>query len=214
MPADVELVAVQLPGREERIADAAIASLSELASLIAPCLESLCDLPFGIFGYSMGAQLGHALAQALRSEPQLRALFVAASPGPSTSATALAPSTGNAELVAYLRQLGGTPDEVLASEEMMAILLPTIRGDLTAVAGYRPPPQSPLNIPVFAFAGSEDPTASPEIMQGWAQDTRCTLSLTPFDGGHFFIQQHAQDVVTTVLRQLRSVTSDAIAAHL
>src|SRR5438094_612961 len=54
-PEEVEVCAVQLPGRESRFLQAPITRLDAVVDELAPAIESTVDLPFAFFGHSMGA---------------------------------------------------------------------------------------------------------------------------------------------------------------
>lgn len=98
--------------------------------------------------------------------------------------------------------MGGTPVEVLEQPELLAGLLPTLRADLTVLSTHDFHPETPLDIPVHAFAGTEDPEAHPERMTDWARETRDRFSLTPIPGGHFFDDEGRQQVIRVIVDQL------------
>ena len=64
---DIELCAVQLPGRENRLREPPFASLTALVDALVPALRPHLDRPFAFFGHSMGALVAFELARALRS---------------------------------------------------------------------------------------------------------------------------------------------------
>src|SRR3954465_8819810 len=55
LPADVEVAAVQLPGREGRLREDPVSSMERLIPMIAGGLAPHLGLPFAFFGHSMGA---------------------------------------------------------------------------------------------------------------------------------------------------------------
>ena len=67
LPAEVELCAVQPPGREGRLREPAFRSIHELAEAAAAALEPYFDRPYAFFGHSMGALVAFELARQLRS---------------------------------------------------------------------------------------------------------------------------------------------------
>src|SRR4051794_12277813 len=54
LPEAMELVGVRLPGRDGRIAEPACPRWPELLDRLDAALEPVLDLPFVLFGYSMG----------------------------------------------------------------------------------------------------------------------------------------------------------------
>src|SRR5580658_10416135 len=67
LPAEVELVAVQLPGREYRLAEPLLTDMTQIVAALAEILPPLLDKPFVFFGHSMGALLGFDLTRILRA---------------------------------------------------------------------------------------------------------------------------------------------------
>src|SRR5262245_32711610 len=67
LPAGVELCRVQLPGRESRFVEPAAGSLDELLPRVHAALRPFFDVPFSLFGHSMGALLAFELTLRLRA---------------------------------------------------------------------------------------------------------------------------------------------------
>jgi hypothetical protein len=103
---------------------------------------------------------------------------------------------------AYLRDMGGTPADVLDNPDLLALMLPTLRADLTVVATwpYRRRPRPP--VPIHAFTGADAPSASPALMASWRHETDDRFEQTVLPGGHFF--------VTTELPALASAIVDGL----
>src|SRR5688572_20714530 len=55
LPAAVEIVSVQLPGREGRFHEAPLSNLSEVMDGVAHAVGSNLDKPYMLFGHSLGA---------------------------------------------------------------------------------------------------------------------------------------------------------------
>ena len=78
-------------------------------------------------------------------------------------------------------------------------MLPLIRADITAAETYAYEPRPPLDCPITAFGGSDDPLVSAEEVVPWSEHTISDYSYHIFDGDHFFIHT-AQDAVVEALR--------------
>jgi medium-chain acyl-[acyl-carrier-protein] hydrolase len=104
-----------------------------------------------------------------------------------------------------LRQLQGTPDNVLENAELMELFLPILRADLQLGETYRLPAAERLDCPISAFGGLEDAEASREELQEWSAYAGSEFKLRQFPGNHFFLNS-AQDLVTAaVANDLESV---------
>ena len=60
--AEVELVAVQLPGRENRLGEALLHDADAVLDGLIRALEGALPRPYAMFGHSLGAMLAHRLA--------------------------------------------------------------------------------------------------------------------------------------------------------
>ena len=66
MPEGVEVCAVQLPGRENRIAEPPFRILASLVEAMVEALAPYFDVPFAFFGHSLGAKIAFELVRELR----------------------------------------------------------------------------------------------------------------------------------------------------
>lgn len=183
----VAVTPVQYPGRETRIDEPCSTDLDRLVDDIAAALAPHLDRPYAVLGYSLGAKLAFALCHRLQARglPAPRALFVVAhrppdAPPPLPGATLLPSDAFRAHIKSY----GGTPDEVFDSPELAELLLPILRADFALVE--QAVPHAPLPLPVYAYAGEDDPIATPALMEEWSRFTHAAFALRSFPGGHFF----------------------------
>ncbi|HEY4595173.1 MAG TPA: alpha/beta fold hydrolase, partial [Thermoanaerobaculia bacterium] len=63
LSSDLEVCPVQLPGRESRLREPALTSTESMVPAIADALAPYLNLPFVLFGHSMGAAIAFALAR-------------------------------------------------------------------------------------------------------------------------------------------------------
>jgi surfactin synthase thioesterase subunit len=208
-----DVVAVQLPGRENRIGEAPLTSMSSVVDRLTRAMAPELDRPYALFGYSMGARVAHHVAHVLSAagHPPQR-LFVAASPGPAAPPGPAAHRLSESGLVAHLRRLGGTPDEVLDNPELRRLVLPALRADLAVVETAARPAGPPLTCPVHAFAGVSDREASPERMATWAVETRVGFALDTFDAGHFFVHADPARLCGLVRAELAAPVTVSLSA--
>ena len=194
----VLICALQLPGRGARFTETPYESLPELVSALARVISPMTDLPCVFFGHSLGGLLAFELARYHHKHGLMmpRHLFVSG----CDAASCRSPSQGmhrldDGALIARLRQYNGTPPEVLAHSELMALMLPTIRADFALVENYQYHPGPALPVPLTVLAGTRDDFDSPDQVDHWARETSSTFRVQWFDGDHFFIHSHQAEVL-------------------
>jgi medium-chain acyl-[acyl-carrier-protein] hydrolase len=207
----VEICPILLPGREKRIREAAAEDLESLAGTVAQLIPS--DLPFGLFGHSMGAVLAFEVARELirLGRPRPEQLFVSASPAPQ-----LLPIPGkiirhllpDEKLVNELRKLRGTPPEILNDPSMMQMLLPMLRADFKAVETYVYRQGEPLDCPITAFGGMFDQEVSRDELVQWKAQTRGDFRFRMFTGDHFFVNERKGAILEEIQREMKARSMD------
>lgn len=201
---EIEVVGVQLPGRENRISEAPLCRLEDIISMLYTDIEPFLTMPFAFFGHSMGALVAFEMARHLRREgrPQPFHLFVSGRAAPHLPVRRLH-ELPTPELLDHIRTFSGTADEVLQSEEMQSIFLPLLRVDFSVCATHVHREAPPLNCPITAFGGDNDATATREMIAGWQRQTTRALRIHAFSGSHFFVLASAREVVSIVDQQLQ-----------
>ncbi len=196
----LEFVAVQLPGRESRIAEPAFTELSPLLDKLERALSSLTDLPCALFGYSMGAVFAYELALRLTARGVLPRLLILAARRPPYFGRARAPraALGRDELIERLRRLGGTAPGLIDSRLFEDYFLPTLRADFELVdTHHRELPQI-LPCPLLAFGARDDPEVSVEQITAWGAAAGRGFEMRLFDGGHFFLHNAHEELLRAV----------------
>ncbi|MBV7673005.1 alpha/beta fold hydrolase [Streptomyces halstedii] len=208
LPGEVELLAVQYPGREDRFGDPLIDTMDELVTALADVLPPLLGRPYALFGHSMGSAVAWELAHELaaRGAPPPRRLFVSGRAAPGTAVSGTTHRRGDEELCAALRRMGGTSADVLDDPELRSLVLGVVRNDFRLVETHRPAVRPPLDCPVHVLTGSEDPGTSQrpgrDRTAGWADLTTAPVEVRTFPGGHFYLTPRRREVVATVLRRM------------
>jgi medium-chain acyl-[acyl-carrier-protein] hydrolase len=205
LTSDVELCAIQLPGRETRFREPGFVRMRELIPHLAHAIEPLLDRPFAVFGHSMGALIALELVRELRRRGNRMpdALMVAGHAAPQLPRRGPAlHALSDAEFRAELRRLGGTPAAVLENDELLEVFLPTLRADFALSETYECADEPALDVPVVVFGGTNDPRATREELDAWQSHTSGLFHVEMFDGDHFFITSHRIELlaaVTTVI---------------
>ena len=207
LPAWLQVRPVELPGRGGRMAEPLHTDLRALARQLAHEQRAVTHAPYAVLGHSLGALVAFELAHELRALgcPPPVALFACGTAAPTRredyAGGKWTEPRGDAELIAELRKLGGTSEEVLANEELMSLTLPIVQADFLLCGRYAYEQRLPLPCPLHVFAGEND-RANDEQLQAWGRETVGEYSLAKFPGGHFFIHEHEDRVLDVLCRTL------------
>jgi medium-chain acyl-[acyl-carrier-protein] hydrolase len=206
-PGNIEVWIVHYPGRASRYNEKLITDVSILVEGIYEAFQSFLDKPFAFFGHSMGALIAFELVRSLRQNnlPQPITLFVSACGAPHIgNPHKPIHSLPEAGFIKALGDLNGTPMELLNNAELMELVLPAIRADFHVVENYHFVGDTPLQSPIIAFGGLDDPRISRERLEGWAFQTSSSFSSEYFPGDHFFINTASKWVISSITEALIS----------
>lgn len=193
LPDSVEVCALELPGHGARLTEPPLPHLDAVLEAIAEVIQPLCDLPFVLFGHSMGALISFELARYCRRQgrPMPAHLYVSGHRAPQLpDPEAPVHNLPEPAFREKLSRLQGTPPAVLNNPEFMALLLPVLRADFTLCETYTYSPETPLPCPITAFGGNQDPTTQRGRLRAWRSQTNAQFTQHVLPGKHFFI--HAE----------------------
>jgi medium-chain acyl-[acyl-carrier-protein] hydrolase len=204
LPDDIEVVAAQLPGRDARLREAPLPSIAAMVEMLLPAVMDATDLPYAIFGHSMGALVAYELTCALEASG-VRApshLFVSSRRAPDALDTR--PPLHNLPEAEFIEQLqhryGAIPPAVLEERELLELMLPVVRSDIRAVETYRAVPgtTSPIQCPVHVYGGATDKHPSPSELPAWDRVTASPVRVRVFPGDHFYLQEQREALTADI----------------
>lgn len=210
LPAWIRLLPMELPGRGSRMAEPFVREFDVLVEWICREYAQAMQGDYVLFGHSMGALLayGVVLRQRELSRPLPARLVVSGSSAPDARDPERFVSRDDETLSADLRKLGGTPEEVLESAELRRMALDTLQADYAVCDSFRHQAVPPLPMSVHVLAGRCDDIAQHRIY-AWRQEGAGPFTLDWFDGGHFFIREREQQVLTRLVGLLAQPPSSA-----
>ncbi|MGF1589149.1 MAG: beta-ketoacyl synthase N-terminal-like domain-containing protein [Pleurocapsa sp.] len=202
---EVEVCLIQLPGRENRLQESPLTRLKLLIQTLTPIIKPYLDLPFTLFGHSLGAWLSFELIRELRRQnsPLPTHLFVSGSKAPQLPD--LIPPIHrlpDEKFIAKIKSFKGTPEAVLQDTQLMKRFLPALRADFAILETYFYAEETPLNCPITAFGGWEDSQVNQEELSAWKQQTEAEFTLKMFAGEHFFLHSAHSDLLEAIATQL------------
>lgn len=201
----IRVVPVQLPGREGRFGEPPADSVQTVAAEAAQALiEHAPQGPVAVFGHSMGAVIAFELAGALAEAGRAPvSLVVSGQPAPHLVREGPAVHLmSDGGLRDHLASLDGTSAEILSDPALMELLAPTIRADYRLFDSYVCERHTPLDIPVSAIGGLDDPHVDAEDLLAWARTTVGPFRVRRFPGGHFYLRERREEVLGFLLDEL------------
>ncbi len=203
VPSDIEICSIQLPGRENRLTEPPYRDAAALARELIHVLTPTLHRQYAIYGHSMGALVGFEMARqaAITAMPMPTRLFVGGSRPPSNpNRHPPLRNATDADILAEVHRLGGTPQAVLESQELMALALPMLRADFSVHETYRR--EGIIDTPITAFCGTADADVTASEMSGWARHTSRDFQLHQLPGDHFFLRTSRDEQLALMITDL------------
>jgi medium-chain acyl-[acyl-carrier-protein] hydrolase len=205
LPDDVEMAAVQLPGRTYRIKEAPFFRMEALTEALIAALESYLDRPFVIFGHSLGALTAFETVRRLRAtgKPQPIHLIVSGRRAPHVPGKE--PQLHRApdgEFLQAMQELFGMPAELRNDSGLMALSMPALRADFELMETWSYQPEAPVEMPITAIGGCSDPTLPFSGLEAWREQTTASFESYWLPGTHFYLNEQRRSVLALLERIL------------
>lgn len=204
---DIEVHAVQLPGRETRYREPRETNAVTLVQNIVQALEPHQNKPYAIFGYSLGALLAFEVCRELRRQNLSMPvhLFVAAMRAPQTPSVhpplSLLPDD---MFVQQIEHYYKPQNEAWNIRELRELFLPVLKDDFMLAENCVYKDEEPLLCPIDVFTGAHDIGAPPELTERWAGQTSNIMDYHMYPGGHFFIDTALNDIQKVIKEKLKA----------
>jgi len=206
LPPDIEIYAVQLPGREERIREESFTSIGPLTEALAHELAPWLKVRYAFFGHSLGAIVAYELIRLLRHKrlPLPFHLFVSGRRAPQLPPPrSFWHQLSDPEFINKLRQLNGIPKEVLRNPEFLAFIVPLLKADFAIGETYSYVEGPPLMVPVSVFGGTMDTSVPKRDLADWVKVSGSRFRLKLFHGDHFFLHSRRRELLEAIISDLR-----------
>ncbi|MEP5153708.1 thioesterase domain-containing protein, partial [Planktotalea sp.] len=152
--------------------------------------------------HSLGALVAFEVAHALRDMgcPPPECLIVSGREGPRVPD--FDPPLHGLPDAQFVREMStrydGIPQEILNEPDLLAMLLPAMRGDMSASETYEYGHKTRLSCPIVALGGTQDARVGMDELLAWGQETSGTFKTKLFAGGHFFLRPQQAAVMPFV----------------
>jgi surfactin synthase thioesterase subunit len=209
---DLEVSAVQLPGRGTRLAEPVLTRMDELVDAVVAVMPT--GVPYSLFGHSLGGLVAYEVTRALRRAGRRLPdhLIVSGYPAPSTPRSeAHVHTLSDDELLGEVgRRHDGLSAEVLADPELKALVARYLRADYEILETYVWRAEDPLPMPVSVFGGRDDEIAD-EALLAWQRHVAGEITVRMFPGGHFYFRDHQAPVLRALAGEIRKSRMDTAA---
>lgn len=190
---------MQYPQRGDRLSHPAPATVGDLARDLFDAGDWAAVGPVRLFGHCMGAVVAFEFARvAEREGVGIDALWVSASEAPSTVAAAPDLPMAQSEIIAEMVDLGGTDPRLLDDDDFVELLLMAVRADYSAFNRYACDADATIAADIHTLGGDRDHRVSEDMLRRWETHTTGAFTLSMFDGGHFFVNDHTAEVAELV----------------
>ncbi|MGX1804579.1 thioesterase II family protein [Nocardia sp. NPDC055321] len=200
-----EVLAVQYPGRQDRLREPCLASIHELADAVCEQTLPLVDRPIALFGHSMGSLVAYEVARRLEQHGALPSvLFVSGRRAPSTYREENTHLLDDQQLLSVIRMLDGTDPRLLDDQEVRDMILPSVRADYRAIGTYHHRVGPLLTIPIHAHIGISDSRVNTQEARAWSDHTVGDFELRTYPGGHFYLSEQVDALSSEIRRTINA----------
>jgi surfactin synthase thioesterase subunit len=205
LPDDVEVIAVDLPGRGARAGELPLRRVDAIVDWLLRAVGDLLDRPFSIVGHALGAVIAFELTRRLRRErrPLPEHLIVCAAMAPQVYSF---PPIHHHDAERFQSTLGrlrfGARDDVSET---------AARADVSAMHAYVCRPEAPLAVPITAFMAEGDALVPREGLRAWRAQAGASFALHVLPGDHGFVRGEDSPVLP-VVREVLDRDGDLLTA--
>ncbi len=204
-----EVWAVNYPGRESLHSEPMATNVAHIIEPVLASSSSVADKPIVIYGHSFGSLVGFLVALELQKAGfTVSGLCVSARRAPHLEPALVLSDLSDDEFLKQLDELGGMPDAIRSSQEMMDFYLPVIKADLHLNDSTLHSSGSRVDCPIYLFSATDDKAASREELDAWRHATSSRFDHKVFEGGHFFIQDQQQPFLANLNRILAILSQE------
>lgn len=213
-PENFEVAILQLPGRDNRFGEKFLTNMDDVITAVIDVLQIQHSGAPGMFsnyyffGHSVGALMAYELCHRMQSYSfELpKTLFVSGKRAPHVPLNRellheLDPITLKNKLI----ELDGTPQIVLDTPELFDLFIPRLRADFQINETYVFQKNGlTLDCPIQVFGGYQDKETTIESLNAWSDHTSSKFSIRMFEGGHFFLHKHEDQLIEMLVSAINT----------
>jgi medium-chain acyl-[acyl-carrier-protein] hydrolase len=207
-PSNIDLIAIQLPGRENRITEQPYDEINALISALLPEISLYLDRPFAFWGHCSGALIAFELTKKLAHlfDLQPNALVISACSAPEFISQSLPMqfhTLSDMEFFLEIQKLMAEAtynnSETNQAAKAVKILLPGIRADFSFYENYCYQPSHPLSCPLYALGGTQDRLVKAEHLLAWQKYSHGNFTHHLLDKQHHYFVNDCRETLARLI---------------
>lgn len=204
-PPFLKVLPFEFPGRGLRMQEPLLENVHEMTDDIYRQVKDLLRQPYALYGHSLGGLIAYLLVRKIareEQEPPLH-LFITGTSGPADPVRGQLRRhlLSSEAFIREVRELEGSPEEVLQHDELLHYLEPILRADFKASELYQYEKEPALHLPITVITGTRE-DMKPEAIRLWQEETTEPVEFRRMPGTHFFINKYPYEIMQVISRKI------------
>ena len=205
-PKDTDVMAFQLPGRENRIDEPPYEDIHVLIEDMAEVIKPFLDKPFAVYGHSFGGIVGFELIRYLRNNYGIKPVHFFAS---GTIAPQLTRKWKERDVISETAVEANSEEKLLSlmtyidDADFLKKILPVMRKDMPIIMGYPYKEDQIFDFPITAFGAEQDEVVYLDELEQWREQTSSDFYLEVVQGDHWFLSRNKELILKRVEESLK-----------
>ncbi|MDA9818209.1 SDR family NAD(P)-dependent oxidoreductase [Flavobacteriaceae bacterium] len=215
-PQDSEITAIQLPGRENRLAEPHYQDMKNLVPDLAEAILSHIDRNVIFWGHSWGGVVLYEVIKYLRinhfTKYQLiKQLMVTGSIAPQ-----LTVPWKDRDSIKETAKQHNSIDKILSTvsyiddEKFLRKIIPIMKKDMATIMTYQYQAEAKLDMPILAFGAKEDDVVLLSELEKWQEQTNNNFTLHALHGDHWFLSRNKEFILEQLAVSIENILSPNI----
>lgn len=202
----IDVLPVQLPGRENRISEPLIRDMDEAATKIADdIIPFIRGCRFAVFGHSMGGLIAFELACELEKRGLYpECCFISASAFDEYIESEKSKYLSDEDFIrrVELYEAVSEGSGIFEYPEIRDVYINILRADFDLVEDHVYDGKK-VSCPVYAFCGDSDKEESIENMHSWESSTEKYVEYRSFSGNHFYLDSNLELITKLISESMK-----------
>ena len=207
LPKELTVVPMELSGRFTRSSEPLIDNVPDCISDLIEKHSELLRGEYALFGHSMGTVLATELVKQAKEKglPQPCHIFLSGKNPPDEDVHCFKDVTlaTDEEIVDFFSSNSLSSNAPVPDEDLMRMLNRILCTDVRMAECYCASPEDvKFGCDITVFYGTEDVLMQNVDMSSWSRFTEGNCEVYPFSGGHFYYQQHKEEICGIIKKKL------------